>query len=157
MTDNNYYIRPSKKDDCYNLSKTLRQGDVQEIFASSGSNPVQALVKAYLCSSTHCYSLMLDGEVVGMFGIHEINRNVGTPWLMGSDDLTKYKIEFYRLSKEYLNTFMDEYNVLFNYVDKRNWQSIRWLKGLGFQFTKLVSEYGYEKKPFYEFIKARYV
>ena len=46
MTDNNYYIRPSKKDDCYNLSKTLRQGDVQEIFASSGSNPVQALVKA---------------------------------------------------------------------------------------------------------------
>ena len=157
MTKNNYYVRPSKKEDCYNLSKTLRQGDVQEIFASSGSNPAQALVRAYLCSQKHCYSLMLDGEVVGMFGVNEINRNVGTPWLMGSDDLTKYKIEFYRLSKEYLSTFMDEYNVLFNYVDKRNWQSIRWLKGLGFQFTKLVSEYGYEKKPFYEFIKARYV
>ncbi len=154
---NNYYVRPSKKEDCYQLSKTLRQQDVQEVFASSGSNPAQALVKAYMCSNKHCYSLMLDGEVVGMFGINEINRNVGTPWLMGSDDLTKHKIEFYKLSKSYLSTFMERYNVLFNYVDKRNWQSIRWLKNLGFQFTKEIADYGYEKKPFYEFIKARYV
>ena len=76
---------------------------------------------------------------------------------MGSPDLTKYKLEFYKLSIEYLNTFMDSYNVLFNYVDQRNTQSIRWLKSLGFQFTKLVPEYGYERKPFYEFIKAKYV
>ena len=92
-----------------------------------------------------------------MFGINRVNENVGIPWLLGSDQLTKHKLEFYKKSVEYLNTFMDEYNVLFNYVDKRNWQAIRWLKGLGFQFTKLVSDYGYEKKPFYEFIKARYV
>ena len=153
----NYYIRHSKKEDCYNLSKTLRKEDVQEIFSSSGENPAQALLKAYLCSHKHCFSMMLDGNVVGMFGINEINKNVGVPWLMGSPDLTKHKFEFYKLSIEYLNTFMDSYNVLFNYVDQRNTQAIRWLKSLGFQFTKLVPEYGYEKKPFYEFIKAKYV
>ena len=153
----NYYIRSSKKDDCYNLSKTMRKGDVQEVFASTGSNPVQALIKAYLSSHRHCYSIILDNELVGMFGINRVNENVGIPWLLGSDKLTQHKLEFYRKSVEYLNTFMDEYNVLFNYVDKRNWQAIRWLKGLGFHFTKLVSDYGYEKKPFYEFIKARYV
>ena len=153
----NYYIRPSKKEDCYTLSKTLRECDVQEIFASSGSNPVQSLVKSYICSQKHCYSIMLDGEVVGMFGINKVNKNVGSPWLLGSDNLTKHKFKFYKLSKSYLSKFMEEYNVLFNYVDQRNSQSKRWLKGLGFQFTKLVPQYGYEKKPFYEFIKARYV
>ena len=150
----NYYVRPSKREDCYNLAKSMRKDDVQELFASTGSNPAQALIVAYLSSHRHCYSLILEDEVVGMFGINRINEKVGIPWLLGSDKLTKYRVEFHKLAYKYLNTFMDEYNVLFNYVDKRNWQAVRWLKVLGFTFTKLIDEYGYEKKPFYEFVKA---
>ena len=58
-------------------------------------------------------------------------------------------------SKEYLDNFMTDFKILFNYIDKRNTISIRWLKMLGFKFTNLITEYGYQQKPFYEFIKVR--
>ena len=64
-----YYIRSSKRNDCYELAKTLRQQDVQEVFASGGRNPSQALIRAYLTSHLHCYTIILDDKVVGMFGI----------------------------------------------------------------------------------------
>ena len=76
---------------------------------------------------------------------------------MGSDRLTEYKFEFHKHAKEHIDTFMDEYDVLFNYVDKRNTQAIKWIKSLGFTFTKLVDNFGYEQKPFYEFVKANNV
>ena len=44
----NYYIRSSKRNDCYELSKTLRQQDAQEVFASGGRNPAQALIRGIL-------------------------------------------------------------------------------------------------------------
>ena len=153
----NYYIRSSKRNDCYELSKTLRKQDVQEVFASFGQNPAQALIRAYLTSHLHCYTIILDDEVVGMFGISKIRDGVGSPWLLGSDKLTDYKFEFHKHAKEHIDTFMDEYDVLFNYVDKRNTQAIKWIKSLGFTFTKLVDNFGYEQKPFYEFVKANNV
>jgi len=153
----NYYIRSSKKNDCYELSKTLRAQDAQEVFASGGRNPAQALIRAYLTSHLHCYTIILDDEVVGMFGISKIRDGVGSPWLLGSDKLTDHKFEFHKHAKDHIDTFMDEYNVLFNYVDQRNTQAIKWIKSLGFTFTKLVDNFGYEQKPFYEFVKANNV
>ncbi len=151
----NYYIRPSKKTDCYELSLKLRKGDVQEVFSSSGSNPIQALMNAYIASHKHCYSVILDQEVVGMFGVNKINNTIGIPWLMGSDYLTKYSKEFHELSIMYISTFMDEFELLYNYVDQRNQNAIKWLKSLGFVFLRLIQDFGYEKKPFYEFIKTK--
>ena len=38
-------------------------------------------------------------------------------------------------------------------MDARNDLHIKWLKWMKFTFINKVNEFGYEKKPFYEFIK----
>ena len=150
-----YTIRKSQRQDCYTLSKSIRSADVQEIFASSGKNPIQVLLRAYLCSYNYCYTILLDNKIVGMFGVSKLRDAIGSPWLLGSNLLTKYPYSFQKKSKEYLENFMTDFKILFNYIDKRNTISIRWLKMLGFKFTNLITEYGYQQKPFYEFIKVR--
>jgi len=149
-----YNIRESRRVDCYELSKSLKKEDVQEIFASSGNNPIQVLLRAYLYSARYCYSVVLDNKVVGMFGITKLRDGVGIPWLLGSNVLTQFPLAFHKETKEYLDKFMKEFKVLFNYVDQRNTIAIKWLKILGFTFTKLIHEFGYQKKPFFEFVKG---
>tara|TARA_R110000824_G_scaffold385797_1_gene580112 strand:+ start:608 stop:1066 length:459 start_codon:yes stop_codon:yes gene_type:complete len=150
-----YTIRHSQRKDCATLSKHTRAADVQEIFASSGKNPFQVLLRAYFASPDYCYTVLLEDKIVGMFGISKITDGVGSPWLLGSNLLLKAPLSFHRKSKKYLDTFMKDFKVLFNYVDKRNVVAIKWLKGLGFTFTKLVDNFGYQQKPFYEFVKVR--
>ena len=40
------------------------------------------------------------------------------------------------------------YEHLYNFVDKRNWQSLKWLQFLGFEVKEELGEYGHEKIPF---------
>jgi len=68
-------------------------------------------------------------------------------------DDTKDKRTFLRQSKIELRKILKEYPVLFNVVDSRNEVHVRWLQWMGFTFIKKHSEYGPEKRPFYEFVR----
>lgn len=152
-----YKIKATTHDDCIHVSLNMREADVSEVFAASGTNPLTTLLKARAASCDTCSTIFYNNESVGIFGVCKINDSCGIPWLLGTDKLTANKKEFYQKSKEYLNTFMTNFKVLFNYVDERNKTSIKWLKSLGFEFPELVKDFGYTKSPFYQFVKVKNV
>lgn len=152
-----YSIRKATYNDCLEVAFNMREADVREVYASSGTNPLTCLLRARSVSNKRCFAIYLDSHVVGIFGVAPLLKEVGVPWLLGTCDLTSNKLEFYKKSRELLNTFMDEFNILINYVDARNTTSINWLQSLGFTIGNQVSNFGYAKVPFYEFTKVKYV
>ena len=94
-------------------------------------------------------------KVVGIFGVSKVLEGTGIVWLIGSDDMTKYKKDFYKVSKKYLKLFLHEFKTVFNYVDERNSTTARWLQKLGFNLLKREPEFGQDKIPFNLFLKGK--
>ena len=40
------------------------------------------------------------------------------------------------------------YKYVYNFVDKRNWKSLKWLQFLGFEPKQEIGDYGLGKMPF---------
>ena len=150
-----YKVRKTIRNDCLVLSKKMRQTDRNEIWSSGRFKPLEALMEGYNLSKDNCYTLLLDMDIVGIFGVNRVDNKSGVVWLMGSDNLTKYKKEFYKISKEYLELFLKEFKTVFNYVDERNKTTTKWLKKLGFSFIGREPEFGVDKIPFILFLKER--
>jgi hypothetical protein len=150
-----YTVRKTKEQDCLILSKIMRKVDKQEIWSSGRFKPIEALLDGFNLSKGNCYTLFLNMDIVGIFGVSKVQDNIGVVWLMGSDNLTKYKKEFYKVSREYLELFLKEFKTVFNYVDERNTTTSKWLQKLGFKLIKREPEFGEDKIPFNLFLKER--
>ena len=159
-----YTVRKTEKRDCYDLSERVREVDKQEIWSSGRFTPIKALLEGFKVSEDHCYTLILSEKVtnhlnfdkiVGIFGVSKVQEGTGIVWLIGSDEMTKYKKGFYKVSKEYLKLFLKEFKTVFNYVDERNKTTGEWLKKLGFSFIGREPEFGEDKVPFNLFLKER--
>lgn len=148
------YYRPAEAGDEVILAPKLRKQDAVEVMASAGLEPLAAL-KASLLVSEERYSIIAsDGTIVGMFGVAPTgDKNVGCPWLLGSDRLPEVRKEFLPQSLEWVKGVNKRYPLLINYVDVNNTKAIRWLKYLGFTFISRVEEYGVGRIPFYEFVR----
>lgn len=94
-----------------------------------------------------------DSRPVCMFGVTPIDilGGVGSPWLLGTDEVKKYANTFLRLNKSYVAKMLELFPYLQNYVDTRNEISIRWLKWLGFKFGPEPIPYGIWNLPFFRF------
>ena len=85
-----YSVRKTKEHDCYVLSKVMREADKQEIWSSGRFTPLTGLLEGYNVSTDHCYTLLLEDEIVGIFGVSKVNEDIGVVWLMGSDNLINF-------------------------------------------------------------------
>jgi len=150
-----YTVRKTEENDCLIMSKTMRKVDRQEIWSSGRFKPLEALLEGYKLSQNTCYTLLLNMDIVGIFGVSKVQENTGVVWLMGTDNLTRYKKGFYKISKEYLELFLKEFKTVFNYVDERNQTTGEWLKRLGFTLINREPEFGEDKVPFNLFLKER--
>jgi len=146
------YYRLSNATDAEILAPKLRKQDREEVWASHGLTPMAALVTSQTNSSESHTIIAHDGEVIGMFGVVDEGA-VGIPWLLASDRLPEVAREFLPESLKWVERINQDYLVLTNYVDVRNTAARRWLKWLGFKFVRIVEEYGYGKKPFYEVVR----
>lgn len=148
------YYAPSKKDEVYELAPKLRQQDKDEVWASSGATPEEALLVSFESSDEVNTIYAPDGEAIGMFGVADTpDPNMGVPWLLASPRLPEISREFIPQSIEWVKRMNKKYPLLVNYVDQRNTVSIRWLRMLGFVFIHDFKEFGVGKKPFYEFVR----
>jgi hypothetical protein len=41
-----------------------------------------------------------------------------------------------------------DYKYVYNFVDERNWKSLKWLQFLGFEPKKKIGDFGVGKMPF---------
>lgn len=148
-------IRPARRQDAFILGPHLRKADVDEVWASSGLLPIEALL-AGMDASIECYTMTAGDSILCIFGIgRDQNSSIGRIWMLGSDHIHSHKFEFLRISKEWVDRFQSNYPILYNFIDARNTVHIRWLHWLGFTFISEHPDFGFEKKLFYQFIRIQ--
>ena len=150
------YVRPAILKDTLELAPKIRKTDREEIRASNNSSPLKALVSAFTIENSKIYSVIKadDKSVIGMFGSCPCgDPDYGVAWMLSSDDLFKHTKQFIKECPHWINEMGIGYKYLYNFVDKRNWKSLKWLQYLKFEPKTEIGDYGFEKIPFLLMIK----
>lgn len=142
-----YEVRTATKQDITFIAERLRKADRQEFTATTGLKP---LALPFMLTPHNVKVWTVDGRPVCMFGIDRISslQRIYAPWLMGTKDIEKHPIAFLRSAQALVS---NQVGRLMNVVDARNTLHIKWLKWMGFSFTKLIHQYGAARLPFYRF------
>jgi len=84
-----------------------------------------------------------------MFGSSPIKEErYGIVWLLSSEDLFKHIKQFIKECPKWVEDMSKGYDYVYNFVDKRNWKSLKWLQFLGFEPKEELQQYGVGKMPF---------
>lgn len=123
------------------LLPQLRSADSAEIIAACG-NLVEGCFSALAMSDDPIAMRDTEGGLIVVYGVAPTMLLSGqaAPWLLGTERMranAKGVIHDIRL---YLQFLSEHYSRLFNYVDARNAESIRWLAGLGFAIGEPVPQ-----------------
>lgn len=147
----NVIVRDAKKRDIEKLKFSMRKAEIDEVMASHGHTPEQALLYCFN-SSTEKLTFLFKGEVVGMFGVSPSNllSESASIWLLTSNSISKMWVRFLKLSKGFIKSILRRYPLLFNYVDKRHVASVSWLKWCGADIHE-AKPYGKMGLPFHYF------
>ena len=116
------------------LALTMREADVEEVWAAALKTPRDALqISMDRCDNAQ--TGLVDGEVACMFGVGEAHLLAleGVPWLLGSDLIAKHSKAFLRRNRSWVSEQKQRYTYLGNFVDSRNKTAIQWLRWLGFE------------------------
>ena len=150
------HFRLTTLEDIKYLAPRLRKSDKEEILASVGLTPYEAMMIGYL-ENVIVFTIVNKKNIpVGIFGVNDCGRGVGAIWLLASEDLTTAQISFLRQCRDVVKVLNTKYKILWNFVDCRNSLHIKWLKWCGFKFIN-KQNYGVLNKPFYEFIRINNV
>jgi hypothetical protein len=144
------YVRKAELKDALELAPKIRKGDRQEIMASDGASPLQALVIPFT-QQGKIYSIVgtKSEGVIGMFGSHPSKeKGYGVVWLLSSEALFKHTKQFIQECPRWINDMSKGYEYVYNFVDERNWKSLKWLQFLGFEPKTKIGDFGIGKMPF---------
>jgi len=144
-------MRTATLNDAKYLSTRLRDCDVEEIKASHNISPHTALILGVV-NSTLPLAVIDKHKPVAMFGVVP-EEDVGLIWFLGSEQLKDVSLPFLRECRDVVKMFNNKHKLLANFVYAKNELHIKWLRWCGFKFIKLHEKYGYEQKPFYEFVR----
>jgi hypothetical protein len=146
------HTRLSIVPDCYYIASRLREHDKKDVKAA-GLEPHRALLDGYIYSSDLRTICLPDGTPAAMFGVAPIKAdglNIGSIWLLGTDELVKYRWKFLRESRYWLRHMSVGFDLLCNCVHRDNTEHIRWIRWLGFSFLRHTESHG---EPIIEFAK----
>ena len=146
------YLRKAKLKDLDYVVKNLRVMDKIEVFYQTGQKPENAIRLSYLYTKENMAIADDDDNPIGLCGV----VSDGCIWMVATDDLfvnKKYRIQLIRQGREWIDSLLKNYNLLYNMVYAENDSAIKWLRCLGFTFIDYHAEYGEHSKPFYEFMR----
>ena len=145
------YVRKAVLADALELAPKMRIGDRQEIMATDGSTPLESLVLPFTQKGAKIYSIVgtQSEGVIGMFGSSPTNeKDYGVVWLLSSEDLFKHIKQFIQECPKWVTEMSKDYEYVYNFVDERNWKSLKWLQFLGFEPKRKIGDFGVGKIPF---------
>lgn len=122
-------IRSANRYDIDKLLPYLRREDVQEITIKK-KTPFEALENCFI-KSEECYSLLLNENIIGLFGLIKVSDKAGAIWFLGAEDIKKIPVFFVKQGKKTVNEWLKKYQILFNYTDSRNKVHHKWLEHIG--------------------------
>ena len=120
----------------------LREVERKEIKDLTGKEEKEGVYEAIKLSTqegNHFYRGLCKhtGDLKFIIGVCRVEgTKMGVPWFLTSETF-KPDIDFIRGSRGVVHTdmYLEDINVLCNYIHVGNTKSIKWLKWLGFQFT----------------------
>ena len=138
------------------LAPHLRQVDVQEIAASSGEKPLDALISSIEVSDPDMvWALQWNRLPVGLFGVSRLSEEIGGAWLLASAGIYQNKPDFWLKSRTMLDIMHTRYKFLTNFIDERNAVTQRWLEVLGWRPVQRIEHFGAGKLPFIQYVSQR--
>ena len=146
------HVRPARLEDVPILADNLREADVEEIKASSGSDPRDALYRGLRDGKAYVACLP-NGIPVTMYGVVPMVPQVGGIWMVASKQFHLVHRQFLRECKGALEDISRDYRLVYNFTDARNHVHHRWIKWMGFSIIKRHETFGHEGRPFLEFVK----
>jgi hypothetical protein len=116
------------------LTRHLREEEVLEVQASSRREQIED-IRLSIGLSSEAWAALWNGEVVAVLGIRPLSflSNDACPWLLTTPEAAKHPKELLRSTKKFLNEWIQQYDVLTNYIDSRYEPSLRWAKWAGFE------------------------
>jgi hypothetical protein len=151
----NVVVRRSYPSDADMLCNSLRKSDIDEVWASHNLTPWEALYLS-INESMMSLTITLNGKPIGVFGIKEESAlgSKAMIWFLATDELDSIRRRFLKHSKKFVNMFLNLYPYLYNYVDSRNLESIKWLEFCGAKIGDPIP-YGVMNEPFRYFYFER--
>jgi hypothetical protein len=119
------------------IADNMRHADVVEVMASNGFTPFQAVHESTKMSK-FTSAVYINGEPTAILGLNVVSAlsGIGVPWLLGTDNVVKYRKQFLKNSRAVLDDMKYHCPRLVNNVHVDNTVSIQWLKWLGFEFDE---------------------
>ena len=146
------YLRKSRLSDLNYVCSNIRNIDRIEIKYQTNEDPEEALRLSFLHSKTVMTVAGDEDQPMGICGV----ISDGCIFMVATDELfsnKKYKIQLGSQGKQWVDSLLKNYKILYNFVYAENDSAIKWLKALGFTFINYHAKYGKESKPFYEFLR----
>jgi len=133
------------------IARDMRQADINEIWEARRQTPIKALIDGWDRSDFSAV-VVVDDEPCVMLGlvVSDILSGMGVTWLLGTDTALKHKRQFVKLVPQVMNEMLNRCSKLYNWVHSENYESIRWLKRIGFTIEE-PEKYGFNGAMFHKF------
>lgn len=150
-------MTPATVEDAVAIATRLRPADEAEVRASSGKDPRDILVESVKLS-TESWTVRFNGELACIWGVHLARRShdgiltgrIGAAWLLTTELVERHARTFWRLCLGMLPLIFERWAELYNEIDARHVQALRWAKRLGFRLGP-PAPFGAARLPFHPF------
>lgn len=141
----------------YDIVDDLRPADIDEIAASSGHDPLEAII-ASVADSELGWVIFHEDRPIAVFGAAPIlgmETVSGQVWMVGCPIMDKPSVALaiLRQTRCYIDVMQSRFPSLWNWIDARNDKSMRWLMWAGFTIISADFQHGRERRPFFQFAR----
>lgn len=115
----------------------LRQQDLEEVQAVWKDNWKEEVLKSIQGQKTLVlFSKGIPIAMGGFVSVKDKDVKMAVVWLLCSSFVVKNKTLLYKTLRCAVDRAKKDYDLMFNYIFKSNFEAKRWLKNLGFKFDK---------------------
>ena len=134
-------VIPAREEHCRVLAAALDGADGYPwngdfIREHWGVEPEAGLL-ASLKGSPLCWSILIDGQIAGMFGCMED----GQVWLTTAPAIDRAKLRFIRQSRPYIEQMAERLGSVYGCAHRDNVPLLRWLEWCGFECAGTEGEF----------------
>ena len=126
------FVEPAEEQLLY-IADHLKKDDYREIVGLSGRTGIRDNLLLCARSSRWARVALIDGVPVAAFGVYPTSpfEKIGCIWMLTTEATQARKIYVGRTSLKGIRALLEEWDVLWNYVDAGNRQTIQWLEWMG--------------------------
>ena len=115
----------------------LRQQDLEEVQAIWKNNWKEEVLKSIRYQKTLVlFSKKIPIAMGGFVSVKDKDIKIAVVWLLCSSFVSKNKTLLYKTLQREILKAEKQYDLMFNYIFKSNFEAKKWLKKLGFNFNK---------------------